>query len=166
MDKQKRTDINEKRRKRMISIIIIAVIAIIVLWLFTPLGYFHVRPEGEYQMNLTINGEIYTATMENNSSASALRHLLKWGPKTVHMRDYGGMEKVGMLWKGLPSNNMDLTTEPGDLVLFMGSSFVVYYNSNHWNFTKLGHINDVTHEELKQIFGDGDVTITLSLQKE
>ena len=101
--------------------------------------------------------------MENNSSASALKHLLKRGPKTVHMRDYGGMEKVGMLWKGLPSNNTDLTTEPGDLVLFMGSSFVVYYNTNHWNFTKLGYINDITQEELKQILGDVNVTITLSL---
>ena len=163
MDEQQKTDIRRKRRKRMIPIIIIAVIVVIALWLFTPFGYLHVRPEGEYQMNLTINGQTYTATMENNSSASALKHLLKWGPKTVHMRDYGGMEKVGMLWKGLPSNNTDLTTEPGDLVLFMGSSYVVYYNTNHWNFTKLGHINDITQEELKEILGDGDVTIILSL---
>lgn len=163
MNKREKANGKKKRKKSMLTTIIIVLVMMVLLWTFTPFGYFHVRPEGEYQMNLTINGQKYTATMENNSSACALKHLLNWGPKTIHMRDYGGMEKVGMLWKGLPSNNTELTTEPGDLVLFMGSSFVVYYNTNHWNFTKLGHINNVTQDELKQILGDGDVTIELSL---
>lgn len=163
MNKREKANGKKKRKKSMLTIIIFVLVMMVLLWIFTPFGYFHVRPEGEYQMNLTINGQKYTATMENNSSAAALKHLLKFGPKTIHMRDYGGMEKVGMLWKGLPSNNTELTTEPGDLVLFMGSSFVVYYNTNHWNFTKLGHIDNVTQDELKQILGDGDVTIELSL---
>jgi hypothetical protein len=30
-------------------------------------------------------------------------------------------------------------------------------------FAKLGKINGVTQEELKQILGEGDVTVTLSL---
>lgn len=149
-----------------ITISILAVILIGVLYLFTPFGFFGVRLQGEYQMNLTVNGHTMTATMENNTSAWALHRMLEHSPKTVSMRDYGGMEKVGMLWKGLPTNNEDISTQPGDLILFMGSSFVVYYNTNHWNFTRLGHINDVSQAELKEILGNGSVTITLSLPEE
>ena len=35
---------------------------------------------------------------------------------------------------------------------------------NSWNFTKLGHVDNMTQEELKRLLGDGDVTITLSLK--
>ena len=157
----------KRRNKKMWIMIAIPAVSLLgVLYLFTPFGFFGVRPQGEYQMNLIVNGHTMTATMENNTSAWALHRMLEHGPKTVSMRDYGGMEKVGMLWKGLPTNNEDISTQPGDLILFMGSSFVVYYNTNHWNFTRLGHINDVSQAELKVILGNGSVTITLSLPEE
>ena len=138
-------------------------VVLVVLYLFTPFGFFRVPLEGEYKMKLTVNGHEMMATMENNTSAQALRIMLKQGDKTISMRDYGGMEKVGMLWKGLPSNNENITTEPGDLILFMGSSFVVYYERNSWDFTRLGHIDNVSQEQLKNILGSGRVKITLSL---
>jgi hypothetical protein len=37
---------------------------------------------------------------------------------------------------------------------------------NSWNFTRLGRINNVTTEELREILGDGNVTITLFLPQE
>lgn len=142
---------------------ILMIAVLIILYMFTPFGFFGVSLDGEYQMRLAVGDTEMIATMENNSSAQALRQMLERGPKTIRMRDYGGMEKVGMLGKGLPTNNKNITTEPGDLILFMGSSLVVYYEANNWNFTKLGHINDVSQEKLKTILGDGNVTITLSL---
>ena len=154
---------NRRKKVGIVGIIVLSVIVLTALWIFTPFGFFGVKPQGEYQMTLTVNGTKMTATMENNTSAWALHRMLEHGDKTVHLRDYGGMEKVGILWKGLPTNNDDITTQPGDLILFMGGSFVVYYNPNHWDFTRLGHINDVTQEELKQILGGENVTVTLSL---
>lgn len=144
--------------------VIVILIVLAILYLFTPLGFFRVPLNGEYQMKLTINGHELTATMENNTSSQALRQMLERRPRTIHMRDYGAMEKVGNLWKGLPANNEDITTKPGDLILFMGSAFVIYYDTNHWNFTRLGHINDITQEELVEILGSGNVTVTLSLE--
>jgi hypothetical protein len=79
------------------------------------------------------------------------------------MRDYGNMEKVGSLGTSLPRNDEQITTEPGDLILYQGSAFVIYYAPNSWNFTRLGKINGVTQEELKEILGTGDVEVTLSL---
>ena len=34
---------------------------------------------------------------------------------------------------------------------------------NSWNFTKLGKVEDVTQDELKQILGKGDVTAVFSV---
>ena len=40
---------------------------------------------------------------------------------------------------------------------------MIYYDTNSWNFTRLGKIQDITADELKELLGDGDVTVTLSL---
>ena len=156
-------DVRRKRVKPITIIIITMVVlfVIAILYVFTPIGFWGVTLDGEYQMIITVNGEHeLMATMENNTSAHALKRIL---PRTINMRDYGGMEKIGMLWKGLPRNDMSISANPGDIILFMGNMFVIYYESNSWNFTKFGHINDVTHEELREIFGSGNATITLSL---
>lgn len=114
------------------------------------------------QMELQIGDHIFTATLADNSSAAALKDLLGEGPLTIDMRDYGNMEKVGLLGTSLPRNDEQITTEPGDLILFQGNAFVIYYAPNSWNFTRLGKINDVTQKELKEALGSGDVQVTLS----
>lgn len=73
------------------------------------------------------------------------------------------MEKVGNLGTNLPTNNEQITTEAGDLILYQGSALVIYYAPNSWNFTRLGKIQNVTADELKEILGDGNVTVKLSL---
>jgi hypothetical protein len=73
------------------------------------------------------------------------------------------MEKVGGIGTALPRNDEQITTEPGDLILFQGNSLVIYYAPNSWNFTRLGKIDGITKDELTDILGNGDVTVTLSL---
>ncbi len=114
-------------------------------------------------INLTINNQVLTAELANNTSAEALVELLQDGPLTINMRDYEKMEKVGSVGTSLPTNNEQITTEAGDLILYMGNALVIYYAPNSWNFTRLGKIQNVTADELKEILGDGDVTVTLSL---
>ena len=115
------------------------------------------------KISLTINNQVLTAELVDNTSAEALVELLQEGPLTIGMRDYEDMEKVGSLGTSLPSNNEQITTEAGDLILYMGNAFVIYYAPNSWNFTRLGKIQNVTGDELKEILGDGDVTVALSL---
>jgi hypothetical protein len=119
-----------------------------------------------HSMKLQIGDRVLTATLVENSSADALKAALSAGPITVNMRDYESMEKVGPLGMDLPRNDQHITTEAGDIILYQGSALVIYYAPNSWNFTRLGKINDVTAEELREILGDGDVTITLSLAQE
>ena len=104
-----------------------------------------------------------TAKLEENSSAAALKELLREKPLTIHMRDYAGMEKVGDIGRSLPTNDRPTHAKPCDLILYLGSSFVIYYEPNSWNFTRLGRIENAAPKELRAILGHGDVTVTLEL---
>ena len=87
------------------------------------------------------------------------------GPLTIDMHDYANMEKVGPIGQSLPENNDQITTEPGDIILYLGDSLVIYYDTNSWNFTRIGKINDVTQEELLEAMGSGDVSVTFELEE-
>lgn len=104
-----------------------------------------------------------TAKLEENSSAAALKELLREKPLTIHMRDYAGMENVGDIGRSLPTNDRPTHAKPCDLILYLGSSFVIYYEPNSWNFTRLGRIENAAPKELRAILGHGDVTVTLEL---
>jgi len=118
--------------------------------------------KSDNKLKISVNGTELTATLEDNSSTQALTELLKQGNITVDMSDYGNFEKVGNLPQSLPKNDEKITTVPGDIILYQGNKITIYYAENTWDFTKLGHINNITQEELKAILGDGDITVTLS----
>mgnify|MGYP001343565565 CR=1 FL=1 len=124
------------------------------------------RTKNSNRMNIQVGQRVLTATLAENSSADALKEALAEGPITINMRDYERMEKVGSLGMDLPRNDEPITTEAGDIILYQGSAFVIYYAPNSWNFTRLGKIDDMSAEELKEILGDGTVTITLTLGQE
>ncbi|MBO8475507.1 MAG: hypothetical protein IAB88_00780 [Bacteroidetes bacterium] len=111
-------------------------------------------------------GKTFTATLEENSSAEALKEQLAKGNITVEMNDYGDMEKVGSLGINLPRNDRQTTTGPGDIILYQGHNLVIYYDANSWNFTHIGKVNGVsTREEMLDLLGGvGKISITLSLE--
>ena len=104
-------------------------------------------------------------TIADNSSAEALIALLSQGDVTVEMEDYGNMEKVGPLGTSLPRNDRQTSTGPGDIILYQGKYLVIYYSTNSWNFTRIGKIDNADGAQLKSALGNGDVTVTLSLDK-
>lgn len=120
-------------------------------------------PEDENTIVAQIGDNTLTIKLEDNSSAQALKDLLANGPLTVEMHDYNNFEKVGELGTSLPQNNESITTEPGDVILYQGTSITIYYGVNTWNFTRLGKVQNLTQEELKAILGDEDVTVTFGL---
>ena len=114
-------------------------------------------------VSITAGEHTFAATLVRNSSTEALLDLLRQEPITIDMRDYANMEKVGALGVNLPTNDEPIDARPGDLILYQGNSFVIYYGDNHWSLTRLGRIEDVTGEQLKTALGDGDVSITIAL---
>ena len=113
-----------------------------------------------------VNGSVLTILPAENSSADAFIELLRDNDVTVEMHDYGNFEKVGPLGISLQQNNEQITTEPGDVILYQGDQITIYYDENNWNFTRLGKVQNVSQDELKEILGDGDVAVTFSLSAE
>ena len=118
----------------------------------------------ETKLQLTIGETTLTASLEDNSSAMALISLLQEGSLTLDLHDYGDFEKVGDLPQALPRNDEQISVDYGDLILYQGNQFSIYYDQNTWSFTKLGHIDSITQEALRALLGDGNVTAVLSLQ--
>lgn len=100
----------------------------------------------------------------DNSSAAALLELLAEKDITVDMQDYGGFEKVGSLGSSLPTNDENITTAAGDVILYQGNQITIYYSKNTWNFTRLGKVQGLSADELKTVLGDGDVSVRFSLK--
>ncbi len=113
---------------------------------------------------LEINGKQFYPELEDNSSARAFFEKLESDSLTVEMHDYGNFEKVGDLPWSLPTTDTNITTEPGDIILYQGNRITIYYDENTWNFTKLAKIKNVTKEELLEVLGEGDVTVSFWLE--
>lgn len=118
--------------------------------------------EEESMLNIKVGDQTLLAVWEENPSAEAFRELLSQGPLTVEMEDYGGFEKVGDLGTTLPRNDTQITTQPGDVILYQGNQITIYYGTNTWNFTRLARIADPG--DLKEKLGDGTVCVTFSLE--
>ena len=110
---------------------------------------------------MMIDGTEVSVEWENNEAVNALRDLVSEGPLTVKMSMYGGFEQVGSLGAELPRSDVQTTTEPGDIVLYSGNQIVVFYGSNSWAYTRLGHITDKNEQELTELLGNGNVEITI-----
>ena len=117
------------------------------------------------RIKIEANGTTLTATLKDNVSTRALVNLLKEEPLTINMNDYARMEKVGPIGTTLPQCNERLTTQPGDLILYLGQYFVIYYAPNTYSLTPLGKIDNTSGDELIRILGNGDVTVTISLSE-
>lgn len=117
------------------------------------------------QLNIEVNGRLLTAELVDNSSATALLELLAKGSITIDMHDYGNMEKVGALPQSLPRNDNRTTVGAGDLILYQGDQFSIYYDTNSWSFTRLGKITNASESELRDILGSGNVTVILSISE-
>ena len=113
-------------------------------------------------LTLKISGREVPVTWENNDSVAALSELSSDG-LTVNMSMYGGFEQVGSLGSSIPRNDKQTSTSYGDIVLYQGNQIVIFYGSNSWSYTRLGHIN-LSRGEMTDLLSDGDVTINLKYE--
>ena len=113
-------------------------------------------------MKMSINGTMVNVAWEQNESVEALKQITAEKPLTINMSMYGGFEQVGSIGQNLPKNDVQTTTSAGDIVLYSGNQIVVFYGSNSWAYTRLGKITDKSASQMKDLLGNGDVTITFT----
>ncbi|MBQ7599956.1 MAG: S-layer homology domain-containing protein [Clostridia bacterium] len=115
-------------------------------------------------LRLYINGSPVKVKWESNASARALRELAGRGSVVISMSRYGGFEQVGSIGKSIASSDVRMTTSPGDIVLYSSSNIVIFYGSNTWEYTKLGKIEGYSEGDLRDILGNEDAEIVISLE--
>ena len=119
---------------------------------------------GENQNAVT---EISTSEKDESADDEAIGDstmIMMNGDITIQMSMYGGFEQVGSIGQSLPRDDKQTTTSSGDIVLYSGNQMVVFYGSNSWSYTRLGHISDKDEAEMADLLSQGDVTITISTE--
>lgn len=117
--------------------------------------------EKEMKLKLEIKDYEFDVTLEENDTSHEFVEMARNEQITINFEDYGGFEKVGPLGRSLTTDNTLIKTKLGDIVLYQGNQIVVFYGSNTWSYTMLGHVDDLTYWE--EALGDDDVVATFTL---
>ena len=117
----------------------------------------------EPMLLLTIDGTAVDVQWENNAAVTEL-YALAQNAITVNTSAYGGFEQVGSLPQSFSHSDTQMTTQPGDIVLYSGNQLVVFFGSNSWSYTKLGHINGLSADELTALLDKEQTVIELQLK--
>ena len=115
-------------------------------------------------LRMMIGNTAVAVDWENNESVEALKAQCENEPLVIQMSMYGGFEQVGPIGSRLPSNDAQTTTSAGDIVLYSSNQIVVFYGSNSWAYTRLGHITDQDASGMASLLSNGNVTITISME--
>ena len=118
--------------------------------------------EEKTNMKLKIGDKEVPVIWEENESVDALEALAAEGPLSIQMSMYGGFEQVGAIGQSIVSDDQQTTTQAGDIVLYSGDQIVVFYGSNAWDYTRLGHV-DLSQKEMEDLLGNGDILLTIQM---
>ena len=113
---------------------------------------------------ITIDGQTQSATLVDNDATRELVAALQNAPINVTLND-NNFEIWGSLGQSLTTKNEQMTAQPGDVVLYSGQYICIFYGSNSWSYTRLGHIDGLSDDELRTFLkaGENNISVTLSL---
>ena len=116
-------------------------------------------------IKITVSGKTLPVRIEDNNATKELVKVLRKAPISYDANDYGGFEKVGNLGFSLPASDSQISTQPGDVILYSSNQIVLFYGTNSWSYTRIGKMEYSTLDELKVFLkaGQGKITVTLSL---
>ena len=122
------------------------------------------KPAQMPTLMLSIDGTPVTVLWEDNETVSELLTAAQNGAIEVSASRYGGFEQVGSLPQSFSRSDAQMTTQPGDIVLYSGNQLVIFFGSNSWSYTRLGHVNGMSSEELSDLLNKDMVMIELSAE--
>lgn len=94
------------------------------------------RAPALYIDNIRIN-----VNWEHNQSVKEIFDYVQNETIVLTTSYYGGFEQVGTLPRSFSRADKYMKTQQGDIVLYSGNQLVIFFGSNSYNYTKLGHIN-------------------------
>ena len=122
------------------------------------------QESGKMKIEIQIGSTVKTAELESNASTDELIAILNAGELKMSASNYGGFEKVCTIGQSISRDDKQITTKPGDIMLYNGSQLVIFYDSNSWAYTPIGHINESADELEKFLSGNENEVIIRLLQ--
>ncbi|MCH5148436.1 MAG: leucine-rich repeat protein [Clostridiales bacterium] len=117
------------------------------------------------EMYIYVGYNRLAVTLAENSAVDALIEILKQGDITYtsHANDF---EIYGDIRHNLGTdNNAQMTSEPGDVLLYIGSNICIFFDNNSWSYTRIGKIEGYTASQLKSILAPSSIVqVTISLK--
>lgn len=117
--------------------------------------------EQKREMVLSINGIPLDVQWEDHETVAELLAYVQNETITIHTTVYGGFEQVGSLPRNFSRNDVQITTEPGDIVLYSGNQLVIFFGTNRWSYTKLGRIEGLSEQELSELLDTDSAVIEI-----
>ena len=117
------------------------------------------------EMYIYVGDNRLAVTLEQNSAVDALVEILKQGDIT-YTSHANGFETYGDIGHNLGTeNNAQMTSEPGDVLLYIGSNICIFFDNNSWSYTRIGKIDGYTASQLKSVLAPSStVQVTISLK--
>lgn len=112
------------------------------------------------KINITINNQTLSATLEDNETS---REFIKLLPLNISMNELNGNEKYYYFDRALPSNSTKIDKiNSGDIMLYGDDCLVLFYDTFHTNYryTKIGKLDNSNN--IKNIVGNGNINISIS----
>lgn len=114
------------------------------------------------QLKITIDGILFSATLEDNATTEAFKALL---PMTISMSELNGNEKYYNLLAALPTASANPgIVRAGDLMLFGSATLVLFYEtfSTSYSYTRIGRVDNAP--ELAATLGSSSIRVKIELQ--
>lgn len=112
------------------------------------------------KITITINNQIYTATLEENDTTKKLINKL---PLKITMDELNGNEKYYYMDSSLPTDSKRVgKIETGDMMLYGSNCLVIFYDSfsTPHSYTRIGKIDNP--DSLKSVVGKGNIEVTIN----
>lgn len=112
------------------------------------------------KINLNINGNDFTVTLEDNETS---RELVNRLPLSITMNELNGNEKYYYFDDALPSNSKRVgKINKGDVMLYGDDCLVIFYESftTSYSYTKIGTIDNSAN--LEDVVGNNSVTVMIT----
>lgn len=114
------------------------------------------------QVEIQIGDKCMLAELVDNASTEELIELVEGEELVMSASNYGGFEKVCRIGQSITRNDEQITTEPGDIMLYSGNQLVIFYDSNSWAYTPIGHI-DASVDELEKFLSGNETEVIIRL---
>lgn len=117
------------------------------------------------KLYITIGNDTQSVTLVDNDATQQLVSRLQSGDIDVVLDTNESFEIWGPLGFALPTSNQQITAQPGDVILYGGSNICIFCGTNSWSYTRLGHIDGLSADELREFLkiGQNNVAVKLSL---